>query len=345
MLADLWNAPDAINTIGCSTTGSSEACMLAGLAAKWRWRDRLLKAGKTPGKPNIVFGAVQVCWHKVTRYFEIEERQIPMEKGRTAITQEEVLKYVDENTIAVVPTLGLTMTLEYEPVAAICQALDEYEAKTGIDIPLHIDGASGGFVAPFIHQDVVWDFRLPRVKSISSSGHKFGLSPLGVGWVIWREAKDLPEDLVFHVNYLGGDMPTFALNFSRPGGQVVQQTCADTGTYFAEALEKMGCFEVIYNGQGGLPGVCWTLKEGVDTLGYTLYDLSDRLRYNGWQVPAYSLPAHCKHVVVMRILVRHGVTRDLLSALVNDIQSAIEYFKKHPITNSLTPEEATGYHH
>ena len=223
MLADLWHSPAAANTVGCSTTGSSEACMLGGLAAKWRWRERLKRAGKTPGTPNIVWGAVQVCWHKFARYFEVEERHVPLAEGRYAMTPEEVLKRVDENTIAVVPTLGLTMTLQYEPVAAICQALDDLQQRTGIDVPVHVDAASGGFIAPFIHQDVVWDFRLSRVKSISASGHKFGLAPLGVGWIVWREATDLPDDLVFRVNYLGGQMPTFAINFSRPGGQVIAQ--------------------------------------------------------------------------------------------------------------------------
>ncbi|MEM1368974.1 MAG: glutamate decarboxylase [Cyanobacteria bacterium P01_H01_bin.15] len=362
MLSHLWNSPTATNPMGCSTTGSSEAAMLGGLAAKWRWRERMKKAGKTPGTPNIVFGSVQVCWHKFTRYFEVEERQVPLEPGRTTMTPEKVREYIDENTIAVVPTLGLTMTLQYENVAEISRVLDEYEAETGIDIPIHVDGASGGFIAPFIHSDIIWDFRLPRVKSINASGHKFGLAPLGAGWIVWREATDLPEDLVFPVNYLGGDMPTFALNFSRPGGQIVSQyynflrlgregyakihqSCADTATYFAQELDKMGPFEIIYGGQGGIPGVCWTLKSNVDTHDYTLYDLSDRLRYRGWQVPAYSLPPDCEDMVVMRILVRHGVSKDLVTALLADIATALDYFNKHPISNPLTSEEATSYHH
>ena len=362
MLADLWHSPSAANTVGCSTTGSSEACMLGGLAAKWRWRERMKRAGKTPGTPNIIWGAVQVCWHKFGKYFDVEERQVPLENDRYVMTPEEVLKRVDENTIAVVPTLGLTMTLQYEPIAAICQALDDYQKRTGIDIPVHVDAASGGFIAPFIHPDVVWDFRLPRVKSISTSGHKFGLSPLGVGWVNWRDADDLPEDLVFRVNYLGGEMPTFALNFSRPGGQVVAQyynflrlghegyrkihkACADTALKFAVEIGKLGPFEVIYNGQGGIPGVCWKLRDDGKPKSFTLYDLSDRLRYRGWQVPAYALPAHCEETVVQRILVRHGISEDLVSSLIDDIKTAIDYFEKHPITTPLTHEEASGYSH
>lgn len=362
MLADLWQSPDAADTIGCSTTGSSEACMLGGLAAKWRWRERMRKAGKTPGTPNIVFGAVQVCWHKFAKYFEVEQRQVPLAANRLAMTPEEVVKRVDENTIAVVPTLGLTMTLQYEPVAAICQALDDYEQRTGIDIPVHVDAASGGFIAPFIHRDVVWDFRLPRVKSISASGHKFGLSPLGVGWIIWREADNLPDDLIFSVNYLGGEMPTFALNFSRPGGQVVaqyfnflrlgregyrkiQQSCSDTAARFAEEIAKLGPFEVLYDGRGGIPGVCWKLRTTDRPWPFSLYDLSDRLRHRGWQVPAYTLPADCQQTVVQRILVRHGVSKDLVLSLVADLKAALEFFKQHPATTPLTDREASGFHH
>lgn len=336
--------------------------MLGGLAAKWRWRERLRRAGKTPGNPNIIWGAVQVCWHKFARYFEVEERAVPLERDRWVMTPEEVLKRVDENTIAVVPTLGLTMTLQYEPVAAICQALDEYQKRTGIDVPVHVDAASGGFIAPFIHQDIVWDFRLPRVRSISASGHKFGLSPLGVGWAIWREAADLPDDLVFRVNYLGGEMPTFALNFSRPGGQVIaqyynflrlgregyatiQRACSDTAFEFAQAIEKLGPFEVIYNGRGGIPGVCWKLREDGRSWPFTLYDLSDRLRYRGWQVPAYTLPPNCQDTVVQRILVRHGISRDLTMSLVEDIRSALDYFQKHPVSTPLSNRELGGFRH
>jgi len=332
------------------------------LAAKWRWRERMKLAGKKPATPNIVWGAVQVCWHKFAKYFDVEERQIPLADGRLAMTPEQVLNYVDENTIAVVPTLGLTMTLQYEPVAAICQALDDLQRRTGIDVPVHVDAASGGFIAPFIHQDVVWDFRLPRVKSISASGHKFGLAPLGVGWAIWREAADLPDDLIFRVNYLGGDMPTFALNFSRPGGQVVAQyynflrlgregyrkihkACSDTAAWFADAIAQLGPFEVLYDGRGGIPGVCWKLKRSDQPAPFTLYDLSDRLRYSGWQVPSYTLPADCQNTVVQRILVRHGISQDLVMALVEDIKTALEHFERHPITTPMSSSEASGYRH
>jgi glutamate decarboxylase len=361
MLADLWNSPTVANTVGCSTTGSSEAAMLGGLAMKWRWRLRRRAAGKPSDKPNMICGPVQVCWHKFARYFDVELREVPLEAGRLMMTPEEAVRRCDENTIGVVPTLGVTFTLHYEPVQAICAALDKLQDDRGIDVPVHVDGASGAFLAPFIHPDVVWDFRLPRVKSINASGHKFGLTPLGCGWVVWREKDDLPEELVFRVNYLGGDMPTFALNFSRPGGQIAcqyynflrlgragytrtQQACADTGMIVAREIAKLGPFEVVYDGSGGIPGACWTLKSGAKA-GFSLYDFADRLRTRGWQVPAYSLPPNQQKMVVQRVLIRHGVSRDLARLLIDDMKTALAYFEKHPVGKPLSAEEATGFHH
>ncbi len=286
-----------------------------------------------------------------------------MEPGRFLMTPEEVIKRCDENTIGVAPTLGVTFTGQYEPVQAVAAALDEYEKETGFDIPIHVDGASGGFLAPFCAPDLVWDFRLPRVKSINASGHKFGLSPLGVGWVIWRDREDLPEDMIFWVNYLGGNMCDIALNFSRPGGQVVCQyynflrlgkegyrkihtACYRTAQHIAAEIEKMGLFDVVYGGDmnSGIPALCWTIKVGANP-GFNLYDLSDRLRSRGWQVPAYTLPANCGEIAVQRIIVRHGVTRDLCSLLVEDMKRAIDTFGKRPVYAALSGEEGSGFHH
>jgi glutamate decarboxylase len=260
-----------------------------------------------------------------------------------------------------VVTLGTTFTLQYEPVAEIAAALDNLEKEKSWDIPIHVDGASGGFLAPFIQPELLWDFRLPRVKSINSSGHKFGLAPLGSGWILWRERKDLPEDLIFYVNYLGGNMPTFALNFSRPGGQVisqyyhflrlgregytkVQKACYENAAFFAEKLAKIGKFEIMAHGKNCIPGVCWRMRPG-EKHGFSLYDLADRLRYRGWLVPAYSLPPNCEDVVVQRILVRHGVSKDLLSILLGDIENAVEYFAAHPVKEGKKAAEATAFHH
>jgi len=361
MLADLWHSPDASDTLGCSTTGSSEAAMLGGMAMRWRWRDKMRAQGKNADKPNLVCGPVQICWHKFARYWDVELREIPMEGDRLIMTPEEVIKRCDENTIAVVPTLGVTFTCQYEPVKAVADALDGLQKDTGLDIPIHVDGASGGFLAPFVTPDLVWDFRLPRVKSINVSGHKFGLSPLGVGWVVWREKEDLPDDLIFRVNYLGGNMPTFALNFSRPGGQIVSQyynflrlgkegyrkihqACYHTAAYLADEIGKMGPFQIIYDGRGGIPALCWSLKNGSKP-GFSLYDLADRLRSRGWQVPAYSMPANREDLVIQRILVRHGVSRDLGDLLLNDMKRAIDYFEKNPVSTPLTEETAGGYKH
>jgi len=361
MLADLWNSPDSINTIGCSTTGSSEAAMLGGMAMKWRWREKMRALGKATDKPNMVTGPVQICWHKFARYWDIELREIPLEGDRLLMTSEEVIARCDENTIGVVPTLGVTFTCQYEPVEEISKALDQLQKETGLDIPIHVDAASGGFLAPFVDPDLIWDFRLPRVKSINASGHKFGLSPLGVGWAIWRSKEDLHDDLIFWVNYLGGNMATFALNFSRPAGQIisqyynflrlgregyrkVQQTCYDSAQYLADMISKIGPFKIIYDGRGGIPALCWTLKEG-ENPGFTLYDFADRLRNRGWQVPAYSMPANREDLVIQRILIRHGVSRDICDLLLEDIHRCIDHFKTHTVSTPLTEDVAGGYKH
>ena len=361
MLADLWHAPDAANTMGTSTTGSSEAAMLGGMALLWKWRARRRAAGKPADRPNLVTGPVQICWHKFARYWEVEHREIPMEGDRLLMTPGEVLARVDENTIGVVPTLGVTFTGQYEPVAAVAAALDALQADRGLDVPIHVDGASGGFLAPFVDPDLVWDFRLSRVKSINASGHKFGLAPLGVGWALWRDKADLPDDLVFSVNYLGGNMPTFALNFSRPGGQIVAQyynfvrlgregyakihaAAYATAQYLADEIAKLGPFDIIYDGRGGIPALSWKLREGVDH-GFTLFDLADRLRVAGWQVPAYTLPAHREDLAIQRILVRHDFSRDMADLLLDDYRRAIEHLAGHPPTTSLSAREASGFRH
>lgn len=363
MLADLWNSPAAETTLGCSTIGSSEAAMLGGLALKWQWRKKRAAQGKSTDKPNLICGPVQICWHKFARYFDVELREIPLEGDRLIMNPEEVLKRVDENTIGVVPTLGVTFTCQYEPVKAVHDALDKLQKETGLDIPMHVDGASGGFLAPFCAPELEWDFRLPRVKSINASGHKFGLAPLGAGWVIWREASDLPEELIFNVNYLGGNMPTFALNFSRPGGQIIAQyynflrlgregyakihnACYSTAQFLAREIEKLGPFEMLFDGdsQKGIPALAWKLKDGVKA-SYSLYDIADKLRSRGWQVPAYSMPAHREDLVVQRILVRHGVSHDLAALLIEDFKRTLAYFDAHPVSTPLTEKEGAGFNH
>ncbi len=351
ILAHLWHAPAAPaadgsddgtagSATGCSTTGSSEACMLGGLALLWRWRARRGAGATGPEKPNLVMGAnVQVCWDKFCRYWQVEPRLVPMERGRLHLTGPEAAARCDENTIGVVAVLGSTMDGSYEPVAQIAAALDAHQKQTGQDIPVHVDAASGGFVAPFLEPDLEWDFRIPRVASINSSGHKFGLVYPGVGWIIWRNSDALPADLIFNVNYLGGEMPTFALNFSRPGGQVaaqyynflrlgfdgyrqVQQGCQDVAKYLAAQIAAMGPFELLSGGTD-LPVLAFRLTDP-DKSGYTVFDVSERLRQRGWLVPAYTFPANLQDVAVLRIVVRNGLSQDLAGLLIADLRDQVQ---------------------
>jgi glutamate decarboxylase len=346
ILAHLWHAPAAGSddaagpATGCSTTGSSEACMLGGLALLWRWRARQQAAARPAATPNLVMGAnVQVCWEKFCRYWQVEPRLVPMEPGRLHLTGAEAAARCDENTIGVVAILGSTMDGSYEPVAEIAAALDGIHARAGLDIPVHVDAASGGFVAPFLAPDLDWDFRLPRVASINSSGHKYGLVYPGVGWIIWRDAAALPDDLIFKVNYLGGEMPTFALNFSRPGSQVaaqyynflrlgyegyrtVQQACQQVAKYLAGEIAAMGPFELLSDGSD-LPVLAFRLADPA-AAGYSVFDLSERLRLRGWLVPAYTFPANMQDTAVLRIVVRNGFSRDLADLLIADLRTQVD---------------------
>jgi glutamate decarboxylase len=359
MLADLWHAPYAAETVGTSTTGSSEGCMLAGLALKRRWQHARRAAGKPVDRPNIVMGAnVQVVWEKFANYWEIEPRYVPLEGNVFHLTADRMLDYVDENTIGVVAVLGSTMDGSYEPVQDICARLDEYEASSGVSVPVHVDAASGGFIAPFLQPELPWDFRLPRVVSIQTSGHKFGLVYPGVGWVLWRDAEHLPDDLVFHVNYLGGDMPTFALNFSRPGAQVVlqyfqflrlgrdgfglvQQTCQDVAVHLARTLDEMPEFDLITAGRD-LPVVCFTLSK--DITKYDVYDVSRKLRERGWLVPAYTMPPKREDLAVLRVVVRNGFSHDMAELFLRDLRDAVKWLDDldAPMPHE---EQPSGFHH
>lgn len=338
MLADLWHAPAPDHATGCSTTGSSEACMLAGLALKRRWQHRRRAEGRPADRPNIVMGVnVQVCWEKFANYWDVEARLVPMAGDRLHLTAEEAVDLCDENTIGVVAILGSTFDGSYEPVADICAALDALRDRRGWDIPVHVDGASGAMVAPFCDPELEWDFRLPRVASINTSGHKYGLVYPGVGWVVWRDTEALPDDLVFRVNYLGGEMPTFALNFSRPGAQVVaqyytflrlgrdgyrrvQRYCREVATSLADRIAALGPFRLITDGTQ-LPVFAFTLADG--ERGYSVFDVSAALREQGWLVPAYTFPADREDLAVLRIVVRNGFSHDLADLLVDALQQAL----------------------
>ncbi|GAA5110077.1 glutamate decarboxylase [Pseudonocardia adelaidensis] len=335
MLAALWHAPtNGSPALGCSTIGSSEAAMFAGLALKRRWQQRRRAAGADTARPNLVMGInVQVCWDKFCNYFEVEPRLAPMEGGRFHLDAEQAVRLCDENTIGVVAVLGSTFDGSYEPVAEIAAALDELQSRTGLDVPVHVDGASGGMVAPFLDPDLPWDFRLPRVASINTSGHKYGLVYPGVGWVVWRDAEALPDELIFKVNYLGGEMPTLALNFSRPGGQVVaqyyaflrlgqegfrqvQQECRDVAGYTSARIAELGPFRLLTRGDE-LPVFACTLHD--DVTNFSVFDVSAGLRERGWQVPAYTFPAHREDLAALRVVIRNGTSHEMADLLLDDV--------------------------
>src|SRR5215217_6714115 len=222
MIADLFHAPGETN--GARTQGSSEAIMLGALSLKWKWRERRQAAGEATTTPNLVFGGdVHVVWDKFCRYFDVEPRIVPLRNDRFTIGPEDVEPHVDENTIGVAAVLGTTFTGHADDIAGINDLLVRLEHERGLDVPLHVDGASGGFVWPFLYPDSAWDFRLERVRSINVSGHKYGLVYPGIGWLVFRDPTDLPDDLVFYENYLGKTDATFTLNFSTGSSMVMAQ--------------------------------------------------------------------------------------------------------------------------
>ena len=329
--------------------------MLGGLALRRRWAAR---TNDPTRRPNLVMGAnVQVCWEKFCRYFDVEPRIVPMEGERYHLDAETAVAHCDEDTIGVVAILGSTFDGSYEPVADIAAALDQLAASGGPDVPIHVDGASGGMIAPFLDEELVWDFRLPRVASINTSGHKYGLVYPGVGWVLWRDSDALPEELVFNVNYLGGNMPTFALNFSRPGAQVaaqyytffrlgregyrsVQQACRDVATFLSAEIEAMPQFRLISRGDE-LPVFAFTTTP--DVTGWDVYALSRMMRERGWQVPAYSFPADRTDLSVLRVVCRNGFGRDLVDIFLSDLRAAVGELES---ANRGAPSSGpSGFHH
>ncbi|XP_028784705.1 glutamate decarboxylase 1-like [Neltuma alba] len=339
MIAHLFNAPlqDSETAVGVGTVGSSEAIMLAGLAFKRKWQNRRKAEGKPIDKPNIVTGAnVQVCWEKFARYFEVELKEVKLREDYFVMDPEKAVEMVDENTICVAAILGSTLNGEFEDVKRLNDLLIEKNNETGWDTPIHVDAASGGFIAPFIYPDLEWDFRLPLVKSINVSGHKYGLVYAGIGWVIWRSKEDLPEELIFHINYLGADQPTFTLNFSKGSSQVIAQyyqlirlgyegyrnvmeNCKDNMIVLKEGLEKTGRFNIISK-DDGVPLVAFTLK---DRSHFTEFQISDFLKRYGWIVPAYTMPPDAQNVTVLRVVIREDFSRTFAERLVIDIQKVL----------------------
>lgn len=346
MIADLFHASltKTKQGIGVGTVGSSEAIMLAGLAFKKKWQNKRKAEGKPFDKPNIVTGAnVQVCWEKFARYFDVELKEVKLSEGYYVMDPKKAVEMVDENTICVAAILGSTLTGEFEDVKLLNDLLSEKNKKTGWETPIHVDAASGGFVAPFLYPELEWDFRLPLVKSINVSGHKYGLVYAGIGWVIWRSKEDLPEELIFHINYLGADQPTFTLNFSKGSSQIVAQyyqflrmgmegykkvitNCMESAKLLQKGLENTGQFEIISKDQG-VPLVAFTMKNKSKTFPF---QLSKALRHHGWIVPAYTMPANVEHMTVLRVVVREDLGRNLVEKLVSHIKGTVFELENAP---------------
>jgi glutamate decarboxylase len=351
-LHDLWNGPKDAEPYGAATIGSSEACMLGGLAHKWNWREAREKAGKDASKPNMVTGGnVQIVWKKFLKYFDVEPRIVPLKPGNYRLTAEHLDKYVDENTICVVAIAGQTFTGEDDDIQEIHDWLDAYEKKTGISIPMHIDGASGGFVNPFLYPDYKWDFRLPRVQSINASGHKYGLVPPGLGWVIFKDRKVFNENLVFYVNYLGGEAATATLNFSKSSAPVLAQYyqflrlgregytrimkhTLKHAEYLRDRLVKTGKFQIMNETQR-IPVVALTLDNSITK--YNEFDVSNKVRERGWILAAYSMPPDAQEVNSLRIVVRPHINTNVAELLADDIERACEFLEIHG--GNATPPE------
>ena len=342
MLAKLFNSPDETNFIGTATIGSSEAIMLGLLAHKWSWKNRQKAAGKPFDKPNIIFGNdVHVCWEKFAKYFDVEPRIIPMEPGCYTLPVNKIEEHIDENTICVGAILGTTFTGQVDPIEEINDLLVKVKKTKGFDIPIHVDAASGGFIVPFLNPKMVWDFRLSQVKSINVSGHKYGLVYPGLGWLLFRDEKDLPKDIIFNVNYLGGNMPTFTLNFSRGAATVIAQyynflrlgkegytkimsNAVENAKYLSDSLIKTGLFETL-NPTQELPVVVVKLKNKES---FTVFELADKLRERGWIIPAYTLPKNAENIALMRMVIKENFGRDMADILIADVKKAVEKLKK-----------------
>ncbi|MDC4244249.1 glutamate decarboxylase [Clostridium perfringens] len=363
ILADLWHAPKDESFMGTSTVGSSEACMLGGMAMKFRWRNRAKALGMdvTSRKPNLVISSgYQVCWEKFCVYWDIEMRLVPMDEEHMSINVDKVLDYVDDYTIGVVGILGITYTGKYDDIKALDKKLEEYNKTAKLTVPMHIDAASGGMFAPFIEPELEWDFRLKNVVSISTSGHKYGLVYPGIGWVLWRDKEYLPQELVFDVSYLGGKIPTMAINFSRSASQIIgqyynflrygfegyrqiHQRTKDVAMFLASELEKTGLFQIYNNGEN-LPIVCYKLRDDVN-VDWTLYDLADRLLMKGWQVPAYPLPADLQDTIIQRIVCRADLSHNLAELYLRDLKAAIEDLNNARVLNQKSKIGVQGFTH
>lgn len=371
IMANLWNTPETNKwKAGALAIGSSEACMLGALAALKRWKQRRKAAGKPCDKPNIVITtAYQVVWEKFANFWDVEMRCVPLTAEHPTLDIDKAISLCDENTICVVPVLGVTWSGLNDDVEALDAALDKYNAATGNEVCIHIDAATGGFILPFIEPEKKWDFRLKWVLSISTSGHKFGLVYPGLGWVIWKDKKYLPGEMAFTVNYLGAEVTQVGLNYSRPAAQIlgqyyqfirlgfegyknVQFNSLSVARYLHEKIGSMEAFQP-YAPEVPNPIFVWRMKaEYQKSAKWTLYDLQDKLTQKGWFVPAYTMPANIEDMVVMRVLCKQGFSRDMADQLIDDINFAVGELNKlqYPTNTRVAmekkvPIKASTYNH
>lgn len=361
IIADLWNAPTDMKFMGTSTVGSSEACMLGGMALKFYWRERAAKAGIdiNAKKPNLVISSgYQIVWEKFCVYWDIEMRQVPIDENHPSINIDTFLDYVDEYTIGVVGIMGITYTGRYDDIKAMDAKLQEYNKTAKVEVYIHVDAASGGIYTPFMEPELEWDFRLDTVHSISCSGHKYGLVYPGIGWVLWKDEAYLPKDLIFYVSYLGGEMPTMAINFSRSASQIIgqyynfvrngfegfraiHQRTSDVAKYLAKEIAAMEYFD-LYNDADHLPIVCYKMKPGVK-VDWTLYDLTDQLAMKGWQVPTYPLPANLTNVDIQRFVCRADLSMQMAHNLMQDLKAGIDNLNKKAAASSAATAKKLGH--
>lgn len=366
IMQDLWHADQAEEPMGTSTVGSSEACMLGGLGMLFRWKKLARDAGVdiySERRPNLVISSgYQVCWEKFCRYWDVEMRTVPLDREHLSLNMDTVMDYVDEYTIGITAILGITYTGKFDDVKKLDELVEAYNKEhQKLPIRIHVDGASGAMIAPFIDPDLEWDFRCKNVWSINTSGHKYGLVYPGVGWVIWRSKEALPEDLIFWVSYLGGNEATMAINFSRSASQIVgqyyvfmrngyegmaeiHQRTMDVARYLADELKGIDVFEVYEDAQQ-IPIVTWGIKEGAK-VPWSLYDLSDRLRMHGWLIPAYPMPENIQDMVVQRVVVRQDFSMPLAIRLMDDLKKDLETLKQARfVTGDTQGTINTGFNH
>ena len=361
MVANMWHSPEKSEwKTGAPGIGSSEACMLGGVAAWLRWRARRKAAGKPYDKPNLIMStAYQVVWEKFCQLWQIEMRTVPITSKHPTLDIERAIEMCDENTICIVPIAGVTWTGMNDDIEALNDALEQYNRITGYDIPIHVDAASGGFILPFINPEKKWDFRLKWVLSISTSGHKYGLVYPGLGWIVWKDRKYLPDEMSFSVNYLGANITQVGLNFSRPAAQILAQyynfihlgeegykeihmNSMEIAGYCHDKIGQMPCFEN-YSDTLENPLFIWMMKPEYEKKAkWTLFDLQDRLMQKGWMVPAYTMPKDIEDMVVMRIVVRQGMSRDMADMLIADIKEAVEDLERleYPTPSRIAAKKA-----